>query len=294
LAAKGDLSINAINFFNVFNFAASIFLLVASCSILYVLRETEKEKEQMTGGIIKAEKRKVELTTKLAAMDAEEAGLINELEKAGAKKTDLTMKLAATINEAEKEELTAKLTELETEEKKLSSELTNVIVTKSKSIADFERVEKEKIDLTIQLANLENKTLNQYEYLRERTQIILYIGAIMLFVGMLRVKLLTDWHLIFISKDLTNSSYLLLSEYFNSTLAIQAGFYTIVLAAIYLPVAYVIATKTKTDAAATVDTSKSWWWGSFTTILPRLLTIISPFLARPVVDLFNILTGQTQ
>lgn len=127
---------------------------------------------------------------------------------------------------------------------------------------------------------------------KTNARMILYIGGLMLFVGMLRVKLVSDWHLIFVSTDPNNPYYKLLAEFFKSSLAVQAGFYTIILAAIYLPVMYVIQSKDGAPAAKKEEQKSGAGVFSFAEVLPRLIAIISPFLAGPLLDLLKYFTNK--
>lgn len=127
---------------------------------------------------------------------------------------------------------------------------------------------------------------------------ILYIGALMLFVGMLRLKIQFDWHLVFVSTDIKNSFYVLLENYTKSSIGAQAGFYSLVLAVIYLPARYVIeGLKEKNPGSAGVDENMGAnllqklglpFSSDFTT---KFITIFSPILAGPIIDLFNLVLG---
>jgi hypothetical protein len=131
-----------------------------------------------------------------------------------------------------------------------------------------------------------------FETQKTNAKIILYIGGLMLFVGMLRVKLIGDWHLAFISSDPANPYYKLLAEFLKSSLAVQAGFYTIILAAIYLPVIYVIQSKDTLPAPKKEEQKSTGWGISFADVLPRLIAIISPFLAGPLLDFLKYFTNK--
>ena len=222
---NGDLSLDVINFINAFGFAATIFILAASCSI-----------------IASVQKKKQAIASENAVDNAEAAA------KADAAKA--VEKAAAEANVAKP-------------------------VEKANLEADAPAPE----------------APETFENQKSNARIILYIGGLMLFVGMLRVKLIGDWHLAFVSSDPANPYYKLLAEFLKSSLAVQAGFYTIILAAIYLPVVYVIQSKDVPAEAKKED--KTGWIGiSFAEVLPRLIAIISPFLAGPLLDFLKYFTNK--
>lgn len=204
IGGNGDISIDVINFINAFGFAATIFLLVASCSII---ASVQRKKQLVAEGDAKASETSADLPNETANPSAPA-------------QTD------------------------------------------------------------------------PFQTQKTNARMILYIGGLMLFVGMLRVKLVSDWHLIFVSTDPNNPYYKLLAEFFKSSLAVQAGFYTIILAAIYLPVMYVIQSKDGAPAAKKEEQKTGAGVFSFAEVLPRLIAIISPFLAGPLLDLLKYFTNK--
>lgn len=116
---------------------------------------------------------------------------------------------------------------------------------------------------------------------------ILYVGAAMLFVSMLRMDLMFDWHLNYVADHLRDG----LSKFFSSVLAVQAAFYTILLGIVYLPFA---SLPKKGDAAkekAGEPTAGGKMFAILPDPLPKLLAIISPFLAGPIAELVKFFTG---
>jgi hypothetical protein len=134
--------------------------------------------------------------------------------------------------------------------------------------------------------------LNTFEDNEQNIRAILYVGALMLFVGLLRFKLLTDWHLIFVSTDHSNEFYTLLANYFKSSIGVQAGFYSILLAVIYLPVAYAIPSK-DVPTPPSPNLLEKIGLPFPSDFLTRLITVLSPFLAGPLAELFKFLVGKS-
>jgi len=122
---------------------------------------------------------------------------------------------------------------------------------------------------------------------------ILYIGALMLFVGMLRVQLASDWHLIFVSTDTTNKFYLLLASFFKSSIGVQAIYYSVLLLVIYLPVVYAIPGGEESETAPEKNMLQQIGLPFSSEYLTKLLAVFSPVLAGPIAELFNYLVGKT-
>jgi energy-coupling factor transporter transmembrane protein EcfT len=123
---------------------------------------------------------------------------------------------------------------------------------------------------------------------RNKSQMILYVGAAMLFVGIMRIQTLADWHLAFVSGTKDTGFYELLNNYFKASASVQASFYTLLLMVIYLPVAYWIwkHEKPKIDPLTNLPVEENWS-ATLGTYLPRLLTLLSPFMAKPIADLLS-------
>lgn len=196
---NGDLSLDVVNFINAFGFAATIFLLAASCSII---ASVQNKKQAVSADETKADEQPADLP-------------------------DGTQNKTAGVE------------------------------------------------------------TDPFQTQKTNARMILYIGGLMLFVGMLRVKLVGDWHLVFVSTDPNNPYYKLLAEFLKNSLAVQAGFYTIILAAIYLPVMYVIQAKGGAVGVKKEEQKTGWAGFSLADVLPRLIAIISPFLAGPLLDLLK-------
>lgn len=123
---------------------------------------------------------------------------------------------------------------------------------------------------------------NAYSISRKYLQAILYVGAAMLVVGIIRVGVIQEWHLSFVS-DVQENAYIdSLRSFFGSSLNVQAGFYSILLAVIYFPAAYFIRQNTAAldlEVKETEDKGLSFNWTDF---IPKLISVFSPILAAPL------------
>jgi hypothetical protein len=122
------------------------------------------------------------------------------------------------------------------------------------------------------------------KFWRDNSRILLYLGGALLFVGLLRIDIISKWHLVFVGSVYQS----LLQSYFTTSLTIQALFYTIILAAIYLPLSYEFPSTTD-DPSVAKSMSDDGFWSTITTFAPRLILLISPLLAQPIADLFKFL-----
>jgi hypothetical protein len=121
-----------------------------------------------------------------------------------------------------------------------------------------------------------------YSTSRNYLQIILYVGAAMLVAGVIRTAVLQDWHLSFVSDAQSNAYVTSLEIFFESSLKVQAGFYSILLAVIYFPAAYWIkqnVANLKLPPEQTSEKGLSFTWTDF---LPKLISVFSPILAAPL------------
>jgi hypothetical protein len=142
------------------------------------------------------------------------------------------------------------------------------------------------------------RRIDEYADQLKNLKAILYVAALMLFAGVLHLKLLEDWHLLFISTNPEHESVKLLAGYFKQAVSVQAGFYAVMLAVVYLPVAYVIKERasdlarfsTLTPEAKTKLLDQYGMSFSLKDLWPRLITILSPFLAGPILEIFNSLS----
>jgi hypothetical protein len=120
--------------------------------------------------------------------------------------------------------------------------------------------------------------LEIYARLLKHLRTILYVGTFMLVIGILRMTFMMDWHLTFISTNTDNKLVELLKAFGQKSMTVQGGFYTILLAAIYLPAAYWISGRI---ARLGLDKNKLDAQGvtfKYTDLIFKLLAIVSPLL----------------
>lgn len=231
----GDLSLFSIHLFNVIGICTVIYLIAASCSILYKVEQIKYEQK-------KAEKPPEQAKKELDKLELNEK---NISQMAIATQTDSTIALADA-----------------------TAELTTALA-----------------DITAKKQPLEDQ-LKKYASPRNHLRMILYIGGAMLFVELLRINVLTDWHLYFVSSGYDQ----LFKNFSQSSLSVQAFFYTSLLALIYFPVAYMIPdTPDATNVTETIQ--KKGYLATISEFLPRLLALIIPLLAKPLVDLIKLFTN---
>lgn len=123
------------------------------------------------------------------------------------------------------------------------------------------------------------------KYLR----MILYVGTIMLLIAVFRLKAMLDWSVAFLVQSDVSAA-----QSINQTLVTAQGtFFTLLLAAVYIPAAYIIL-KQANSLSAPTETNKSEviankglgnTFTSFKEFVPRLTVMLLPFLVGPVADL---------
>jgi hypothetical protein len=134
----------------------------------------------------------------------------------------------------------------------------------------------------------------------KRSRALLYIGALLLVASVARAIFLFRWSLDYIQVQDEPSSAARLTfenlEYVTSSMLLAQGtFYTLLLAAIYLPAALLLrehGTKLIQPAASTVPAGAVERWLRDTSVaerIPRVLAILSPILAGPAAELLKLL-----
>lgn len=123
-------------------------------------------------------------------------------------------------------------------------------------------------------------------------RIVLYFGTFLLIVGVLRMSAVTQWTLAFISPDALDAA-----KSFHITLSsVAGGFNSLILAAVYLPAAYILQRRAELfanelplppDKQEETLKSKGFTF-SFRESLPRALAILGPLLAGPIGELFKV------
>jgi hypothetical protein len=130
------------------------------------------------------------------------------------------------------------------------------------------------------------KLAQRMKYLR----LILYVGTTMLIVGVLFIRSIYQWSLSFMVRD---AAGLKIAEgFFANELAIEGGFFTLVLAVVYLPAALIL--RYQADSVSGLPDAESEREEklkeynlafSFTQSLPRIAAILGPVLVGPIGEL---------
>lgn len=123
-------------------------------------------------------------------------------------------------------------------------------------------------------------------------QLILYVGTVMLVVGVLLIRSMYQWSLAFILRD--EQAIKVAESFYSNLLAAEGGFFTLILAAVYLPAALILRSRADSleglpeENAEKEKQLKDYnLTFSFAESLPRLLAILGPLLAGPVGELFS-------
>jgi len=124
-------------------------------------------------------------------------------------------------------------------------------------------------------------------------RIILYAGTLLLITAILLKKAIYQWALAYTPQD---DALEIARNFVASLLTLEGGFYTLVLAAAYLPAALVLQRRAQVLVGLSLDEAeqevKLKEYGlnfSLKESLPRILAILGPFLTGPVADF---LTGK--
>ena len=121
---------------------------------------------------------------------------------------------------------------------------------------------------------------------------LLYVSTILLIIGVLRLSTGYAWAMYFLTTETAKSA----EGFFTTLTTTIGGFFTILLAAIYLPTAYIIHKRARAviqgdDSVAAgakdEEMEKKGFKFSFSETLPRLLAILAPFLTGPIADLLK-------
>lgn len=149
--------------------------------------------------------------------------------------------------------------------------------------------------LELDSATLLRRNLSPITHRLRHLRVFLYVATLLLVVGVLRMQAVMDWVLTFL---LPNDAEAL--KGLTSTVSgVISAFYSLVLAAVYLPAAYVL----KTRAEAVIDTSgaaeevkgkireDTVFSQSLNAVLPRLAALFGPLLAGPFAALVDRLVG---
>lgn len=127
---------------------------------------------------------------------------------------------------------------------------------------------------------------------------VLYVGTLLLVVGVLLMRAIFQLSLAFIPG--TEAGAEKIAESLTSSIvSAEAGFYTLILAGVYLPAAFIIQGRARALKGLPEETSEQdkvlHGYGltfSLTESLPRIIAILAPFLVGPVGELLKHLPTQ--
>lgn len=133
------------------------------------------------------------------------------------------------------------------------------------------------------------------EQLSERMgdlRLVLYVGTLMLVTTVLLTRAIFQWSLAFIVQE--KQSLETAEAFYSSLTSMEGGFFTLVLAAVYLPTAFILQRRAHLLKLPPGQESKKeeilkarGLTFSFTESLPRIVAILGPLLAGPVGELFT-------
>ncbi len=175
------------------------------------------------------------------------------------------------------------------EENQAKLQLLNSEIDLAKDDLQSQTDEAKKLEFDNKLKNLKKQKkeikddLEKFVPFKEHLRLILYAAGAMLFVGLSKINTVTEWHRLFVNSDYS----VLLENFFKISHSVQAGFYSLLLATIYIPAAYWIWKKEGNRLTGESTT----WFSSFSKYAAPLITIISPLLAKPFSDLLTSLFG---
>lgn len=120
-------------------------------------------------------------------------------------------------------------------------------------------------------------------------RVVLYVSTLLLIIGVLRMNAVTQWSLTFISPDAVEAA----QTFFISMSSVIGGFYSLILAAVYLPAAFILQQRAKfVSEGLTPDKrpealKSQGFTFSFRETMPRIIAILGPLLAGPIGELFK-------
>src|SRR5215203_2665676 len=120
---------------------------------------------------------------------------------------------------------------------------------------------------------------------RQDLKVILYASTASLVVGLLRLDQAFTWAVAFIPNE---GIAAIPESFFSNVTGTLGGFYTLLLASIYVPAAFIIYARAKAviGAGAVPDEwSANPFTFSFSETLPRVLAIAAPLLTGPIAEL---------
>jgi hypothetical protein len=122
-------------------------------------------------------------------------------------------------------------------------------------------------------------------------KISLYVSTLMLVIGIILERAVFQWTLAFIWRD--ERAVKVAEGFLANVLAVDGGYFTILLAAVYLPAFFILRKRAELllplpeKKAKSAEVLKEYGLDfSFTDSLPRVLAILAPLLAGPIGELF--------
>jgi hypothetical protein len=120
---------------------------------------------------------------------------------------------------------------------------------------------------------------------------VLYFGTVLLIVGVLRMSAVTQWTLAFIPPDATDAA----KSFYLTLSSVTGGFNSMILAAVYLPAAYILQRRAQLlakELSLSPEEKEKIMGSKESTFsikesLPKILAILGPLLAGPIGDLFT-------
>lgn len=134
--------------------------------------------------------------------------------------------------------------------------------------------------------------LKQIAEQMKRLQLVLYAGTFMLVSGVLLIRSVYQWSLAFGSRE--TEAVKAAEGFFSVLLAAEGGFFTLVLAAVYVPAAFILRHRAdlvsglpEAEEDKEKELQKYNLTFSFMKSWPRIAAILGPLLAGPVGELFS-------
>ena len=142
--------------------------------------------------------------------------------------------------------------------------------------------------------NSYSEGLDQLANRMKKLQIVLYTGTVLLVATMLLKNSIFQWALAYLSQEEQFTE--IARDFVSSLLSMDGIFYTLVLAAAYLPAAFVLHRRARILAdfpSEEIEKEKKLQEHgmtiSFTESLPRILAILGSILVGPVGELLNVI-----
>lgn len=134
--------------------------------------------------------------------------------------------------------------------------------------------------------------LKQIARQMKHLQLVLYVGTFMLVSGVLLIRSVYQWSLAFGSRE--SEAVKVAEGFFSMLLAVEGGYFTLVLAAVYVPAAFILRHRAELvsgmpepEAEKEEELKHYNLSFSFLQSLPRIAAILGPLLAGPVGELFS-------